>query len=97
MCAGAPTQITTVGEARKLQLRRISVASIRKEVLPGRATEDGKPEVAEETPISMEIGVSLATSGFLSSIARPGNTSLLVRATKIRRSCNFRASPTVVI
>ena len=52
MCAGAPTPITTVGGTRKVQQRRISVARMRKEVLPGRATEDSKPEVAKETPIS---------------------------------------------
>ena len=48
-----------VGEARKLRQRRILLARTRTEVLQGRAIEDKKPEVAQETPISMDIEMNL--------------------------------------
>ena len=58
-CVPAHLLKLPVGEARKLQRRRILVALTRKEVLPGRAIEDSKPEVTKETPISIGIEMTL--------------------------------------
>ena len=55
MCAGSPTQIATVGEARKARRQRISEARASKQVLQGHAIKDKKPEVIKENTNAMEI------------------------------------------
>ena len=56
MRTGSPTQIATVGEARKARRQRILEARASKQVLQGHVIKDKKPEVIKENSNAMEIG-----------------------------------------
>ena len=52
-CAGPPTPITAIGEARKARRQRILEARAGKEVCPGRAIQEKTPAVTKKKSNTM--------------------------------------------